>query len=130
MGVNNIVALEMESTKAAKQKQYRIDNADAIKESKKKYRANNADTIKATMKQYRIDHKDALAAYRIDNKDAIAAYNREYAVKNKEKEAARDAQRIHCDACECEVNRSSKSKHSKTKKHLDSIAMIQNESPH
>ena len=33
MGVNNIVALEMESTKAAKQKQHRIDNADAIKES-------------------------------------------------------------------------------------------------
>jgi hypothetical protein len=67
--------------------------------------------------------------YKIDNKDAIAAYNREYAMKNKEKESARDSQRIHCDACDCEVNRSSKSKHSKTKKHLDSIALIQNEVP-
>jgi len=33
--MKNTVALAMESTKAAKQKQYRVDNADAIKESKK-----------------------------------------------------------------------------------------------
>ena len=31
--MKNTVALAMESTKAAKQKQYRVDNADAIKES-------------------------------------------------------------------------------------------------
>ena len=56
--------------------EYRIDNADKIKENKKQYRIDNADKIKENKKQYRID-----------NADKIKKYNVKYYQEKKQQEA-------------------------------------------
>jgi len=128
--MNHTVLLGMESTKAAKQKQYRIDNKDAIKAKQKQYNIDNKPAIQVQKEQYNIDNKTAIQVqrkqYQIDNKDDIAEYKREWNINNKEKEAAHDSQKIYCDACECYYRRGSMCSHMRTKTHLANTSQIQN----
>ena len=73
-------------------KQYRLDNADKIKEQKKEYYINNADKIKEhyidnadKIKQYRIENADKIKQYYIDNADKILENKKEYYINNADK---------------------------------------------
>ncbi len=63
------------------QKQYRIDNADKIKEQRKQYRIDNANKIK----HYRIDNVDKIKQYNIDNADKMKQYNKQYYIDSVDK---------------------------------------------
>lgn len=66
-------------------KQYRIDNADKIKEQYKQYRFENADIIKERKNQYRIDNADKIKQYYIENADKIKEQNKQYRINNADK---------------------------------------------
>jgi hypothetical protein len=66
-------------------KEYRIDNADKIKEKNKQYKIENANKIK----QYYIDNSDKIKQYYIENADKIKQYQIENADKIKEKRRLR-----------------------------------------
>jgi hypothetical protein len=67
-------------------KEYRIENADKIKETKKQYYLENVDTIKEKDKQYRIENVDKIQKFRkqyyIENADNIKEYQKEYRIEN------------------------------------------------
>jgi len=73
-----------------------------------------------THKQYYEDNKDKKAnynkQYNIDNKDKIANYNKQHYIENKEKFTEKHS-------CECggKYTTENKTKHLKTKKHIDFI---------
>jgi hypothetical protein len=83
-------------------KQYKINNADKIKEQIKQYKINNADKIKEQLKQYRID-----------NADKVKEQNKQYKIENADKLK----EKITCE-CGCLINRDCLTRHKKTKKHL------------
>ena len=70
-------------------KQYRIDNADKLKEYGKEYYQENINKIKEKAKQYRQDNVDKIKEknkqYRIDNVDKIKQYRQDNINKIKEK---------------------------------------------
>ena len=73
-------------------KQYRLDNADIIKQRKKQYRQDNADKIKQHYhdnadknKQYRLDNADKIKQYNIDNVDNIKQQQKQYRQDNADK---------------------------------------------
>ncbi len=82
-------------------KQYRIENADNIKEYKKQYRIENADKIKEYKKQYDIE-----------NADKVKEQNKQYKIEN----AYKLKEKITCE-CGCLINRDCLTRHKKTKKH-------------
>ena len=77
--------------------EYRIDNADKIKENKKQYRIDNADKIKESKKQYRIENADKIREskkqYQIENADKIKKYNVKYYQEKKKQEAWQEIQK-------------------------------------
>lgn len=77
-------------------KEYRLDNADKIKERNKQYRLDNVDKIKEYRldnadknkeynKQYYIDNADKLKEYRLDTVDKIKQYIKQYRFDNVDK---------------------------------------------
>jgi hypothetical protein len=76
-----------------KKKQYKLANADKIKEQRKprdkQYYLANTDKIKAQRKQYNLENKDKLKAqqkqYNLDHADEIKAYRKQYNLENKDK---------------------------------------------
>lgn len=82
--------------KNAYNKQYRVENSEAINAYKKQYRAGNAEDIKAYQKQYRADNAEA--------------------------QNARRKVKHTCDVCGAEYRLSNKARHYKTKKHQKAIA--------
>ena len=73
-------------------KQYRLDNADIIKQRKKQYRQDNADKIKQhyhdnadKFKQYRQDNADKIKQYAHDNADKKKQYDNQYYIDNADK---------------------------------------------
>jgi hypothetical protein len=65
-------------------KEYRIDNADTIKQQRNQYRIDNADTIKQQRNQYRIDNAEKIKQYRIDNAETIKQYQKQYYINKKQ----------------------------------------------
>ena len=70
-------------------KQYRIDNADKIKEQKRQYRIDNADKIKEHQKQYRTNNVEKLKEYeKLRNQtEERKEYNKQYYLKKKAEKA-------------------------------------------
>ena len=70
-------------------KEYRIDNADKIREQKKIYCIDNADKIKEYKKIYRLDNADKIKecqkTYYIDNDDKLKEYQKKYRLDNPDK---------------------------------------------
>ena len=101
---------------ADKIKQYRIDNADKITEQNKNYRVNNADKIK----QYYVDNvdkiKEKIKQYQTDNADKIKQYRLDNAECIKEQRA------VTC-ICQCgfQYRLDNKARHLRTKKHQSSL---------
>ena len=97
-------------------KEWYDDNKDKLRERKREYYRDNKNKIREKRKQYRENNKDKILekkkAYREANKDKIREKKKAY------REANKDKLREKCD-CECGavVNKSSLTRHKKTKKH-------------
>ena len=96
-----------------KQKEYREDKKEFLKEQKKIYKEKNKEKIKQKQKEY--DEK---------RKEQRKIYNKEYYQKNKDKIKEYDAKRIHkkfiC-VCGSEIQERKKNRHEKSKKHINFI---------
>ena len=100
------------------QKEYQNANKEKIQEYFKKYRENNKERIIERDKKYRNDNKEKKQQYRIANKEKIAETDKKKYEANKEKIAERAKEKVICEYCGCEFNKSSLKKHQKTKKCL------------
>ena len=69
--------------KAAYDKEYYIENKEAISVRVQIYQENNKEKRSAKAKEYREKNKEAIKEYREKNKEQIAAYRKEYREKNK-----------------------------------------------
>lgn len=75
------------------QREYKIDNADKIKEIQKKYQKQNADKVKEYQKQYKEQNSDKVKEYqkeyskqyRDQNVDKIKQYKKQYREQNADK---------------------------------------------
>jgi hypothetical protein len=74
------------------QKEYRIENADKIKERSKEYYIDNKERSKQyyidnkeQKKQYRIDNKEQKKQYYIENVDKIKEQKKQYRIENADK---------------------------------------------
>ena len=74
--------------KAAYDKEYYIENKEAISVRVQIYQENNKEKRSAKAKEYREKNKKAIKEYREKNKEQIAAQKKEYNKKNKEQIAA------------------------------------------
>jgi len=112
---------------ADKLKEYREENADKIKAYQQQYREENADKIKA----YREENADKIKAYqqqyREENADKIKAYKQQYYQQNTDKIKADKNEKIQCE-CGAVICRSNKSRHLKSKSHLNFINNLHSES--
>jgi FtsZ-interacting cell division protein YlmF len=101
-------------------KQYRNDNKEKIKKKHKKYYENNKEHKAEYDKKYRNDNKEKILEkrkqYRNDNKQITAERNKKYREANKQIIAEKAKEKVICDHCGCEVNKSSLNKHKKTNK--------------
>jgi hypothetical protein len=66
-------------------KQWRIDNADDIKEKMTKYCAKNAENLKEQKKQWYINNAEKIKQYRENNAEKIREQKKQYNLENAEK---------------------------------------------
>ena len=101
-------------------KEYREANKDKISQYKKQYRQDNKDKIAESLKQYYQDNKDKLTEYKKQhhqaNKDKIAERRKQYYEANKDRVLEFNRQKVICDRCGFESNRSNLPRHKKTAK--------------
>jgi hypothetical protein len=99
-------------------KEYYDDNIEKIKEQKKKYRKENKDKIKDKIKQYYKDNTEKKKQYYKDNTEKIKQYYKDNIDKIKEQKKEYQQLKYIC-SCGSEVTQNNKSRHMKTKKHID-----------
>jgi len=103
-------------------KQYRFNNAEHLAEKQKQYRFNNAEHIAEYHKEYNIINVEHLAEkkkqYKLNNAEHIAEQNKQYRFNNAEHIAEKQKQTFTCN-CGLILCFGAKSKHNKTKKHIN-----------
>ena len=101
-------------------KEWTHDNKEIIKEYKKEYYLENKENINKYANEYRIENiekvKQNKKEYYLENKEKINRISKQYKVENKEK----INQKIYC-CCGRTYAHQSKSRHFKTKIHLNNI---------
>jgi hypothetical protein len=94
------------------------------KEQIKKWREDNKDKIKEQLKKYQLDNKDKIKEqkkkYQLDNKEKFKEQKKKYQLDNKEKIKETRKEKITCE-CGCIISKSKKSRHIKSKKHINLI---------
>jgi hypothetical protein len=91
-------------------KEYYEDNKDKIKEYYKKYSEDNKDKIKQKDDEYRKNNKDKIKKYYEDNKDKLKQQSKEQYTKL-----------YDCECGKTQIQLGNKSRHIKSKFHLDHI---------
>ena len=114
--------------------EYRIDNKEKILENRKKYDINNRDKrlkyyydnkekILERIKQYSKDNKQIIAQkkkeYRQNNIEKILEHGKQYRKDNKEEINKKQAIKINCDNCGCEISRNHIARHKRTTRCLN-----------
>jgi hypothetical protein len=103
-----------------KQKEYRMKNAEKIKEIKKKYNDSHKESNSQSRKLYYEKHKNEIIEqskkYVEENKDKIKEYQNEWYQKNKEKILEKQNELFTCE-CGSQIKLSSKNDHNKSMKH-------------
>lgn len=101
-------------------KEYRQQNYEQISEKKKEYRKENKEKIKEYHKEYRKENTEKISEkkkeYYEQNKQQILEKAKEYQKENKQQILEKKKEKITCE-CGCIINKSSKARHLKTKKH-------------
>ena len=92
-----------------------------------KWREENKEHIKEVKKQYYEYNKESIRQHYESNKDYLKEYDKQYHEQNKEHIHQRKNERITCNVCGCHINKSSISKHQKTKKCKSYVKPIENE---
>jgi hypothetical protein len=94
-------------------------------EDRKAWLLKNKDKNRAKSQKYNEEHaeeqNEKSRLWYESNKEAKAAQNVRYREENKEAIKIYRNEKITCDVCKCEINRSSKSQHNKSKAHLATI---------
>ena len=98
--------------KAIYQKEYNELNKDKIIAKRKHKYEQNKDVVLARQKKY-VE----------ENKDKVLTRVKKYYENNKAMIKALQKIKVHCNECNCEVNKSNISFHNKTKKHLKNSAI-------
>ena len=88
-------------------REYRIDNADTIKQYMKQYKIDNVDTLKARYKQYKIDNADTLKE----------KYKQYYQV-NADIISEKNKQKTKCKFCDKMIRKRDMPRHNKSTKHI------------
>ena len=115
-----------------------IPNMEKRKEKKKIYMEKNKEHISEHKKEKYQEHKEELKDYRDNNKELFRDRNKKnydknrdyyierqrlYRTENRDKMNEKKREKITCE-CGCVCNRSNKSEHLKSKKHLDNIEKV------
>jgi hypothetical protein len=115
----NKIGFRTEEIKKQKEKEYRDNHKEEIKERDKIYYENNIETILKKKEEYRDTHKEEIKEYSkeryLEKKEEIKEKVKQYREKNSEK--------INCDCGSC-IFKYKLSDHLKTKKHIDYIALL------
>jgi len=93
---------------AEQQKKYYEENKEERVEYQKKYYEENKEEIVEYQKKYREE-----------NKEEIAEYKKKWYEENKEEISEKRKEKITCEICNCEIIKHGKSRHEKSKKHLN-----------
>jgi len=88
---------------------------------KKVYREANKEEIKEDRKAYKEAHKEEIKAYYDANKEQILEQKKAYYEVKKEQILERKAEKMICDICQCRFSIGHKSKHIKSKKHINKL---------
>ena len=106
------------------QKEYRQVNKIKITKQIESFRNNNKNNIKIKVNEYQKNHKTEIDNYKKqyyqDNKDRLRKKQIKYYENNKPKELGRQQREYNCE-CGSKVTIGHKSRHIKTKKHLEYI---------
>jgi hypothetical protein len=106
-------------------KKYYEDNKDKIKELRKEYYEDNKDKHKDYNIKYYEENKDKIneqkKKYYVDNKDKYKDKHKEYYVDNKDNIKERRTKLYDCECGKTQLQLGDKSKHNKTKFHLNHI---------
>jgi len=112
------------------QKEYRQDNIEQIKEYNKEYYEQNKDKFSERSKEYRKENIDKIKAYLEANREKIQIrkkdYDEVYRSINKDKIQEHKSQKFLCQ-CGVEYTHNHKSRHEKTKIHIQYIDELINE---
>jgi hypothetical protein len=115
---------EYRSDNVVKIKQYRIDNADTMKDYNKQYRTDNADILKEQAQQYYQDNKDILKykkkQYRTENATTIKEQSKQYRADN-----ADTINKKHICQCGSSYTKRNRSRHLKSLKHQEYQTIIE-----
>ena len=99
-------------------KEYRNDNKKKIAEKNKEWRDDNKEKIEQYGKQYSKDNKQIIAQkkkeYRQNNIEKILEHGKQYRKDNKEEINKKQAIKINCDNCGCEISRNHIARHKRT----------------
>jgi hypothetical protein len=110
---------------------YHIINLDCINKvipnrTRKKYQEDNDEKLKDYYKNYFKENQEKIKTYRKDNRDKIFDYMKKYLIEykeiNKSKLTIQRSQKILCNCCNIEINITNKSRHNKSKTHLEKIS--------
>ena len=86
----------------------------------KEYLTDNKDKLANNSREHYIKNKDKIRERNIKNKDKISEKKREHYVINKDKISEKGKIKIHC-GCGSETRIADKSKHIKTRKHMEYV---------
>jgi hypothetical protein len=115
-----------------KKKEYYKNNKETINVKSKEYYENNKEKVLLQNKNYRDNHKETKAItdkeYYENNKDKISQQNKEYRKLNKELIAERDKIKTTCGICKCEVRKKELSRHQRTIKCQEALALTESTS--
>ena len=104
---------------------YKLENAEKIKESNTQYKLENAEKIKESNKQYKLENAEIITEkkklYREENIEKIKESNKQYKLENAEK-----INKVCVCACGANYTHKHESRHKKTKKHQKFVEEQQN----
>ena len=109
----------------ARNKEYREENKEAVALKGKQYYETNKEKVLARNKEYRDKNKETISShnkkYYEENRETIALQNKKYREANKETIALKKRESISCDICGMTYTKPNKSRHEKSKKHMEAL---------
>ena len=101
------------------------EDSEKLKDYRKKYYEENKDKVRELHKKYSENNKEKIAErykkWCENNKEKIREQSKKYREENKEKILEYNKQPYTCITCNTTMRKDTKSKHNKTKKHINNL---------